>query len=86
MAGPTPQLFFAPSEVGRRLEQWGREEYARRCADALSLFVDGSRGWLTVDQRSGAPEVEQAWADVVAGDVTPDTGVMATFAVETDAT
>ena len=51
---PAPQLFFAPSEVGRRLEQWGREAYQQQCADALATFVEGSRAWLSIDHRTGA--------------------------------
>ena len=40
--GPTPELFFAPTEVSRRLEEWGAEEYQRRCSAALEEFVAGS--------------------------------------------
>ena len=76
LAGPAPQLFFAPSEIGRRHEQWGRDEYARRCGEALATFVAGSREWLSIDHRSGATGVEQAWSDVHAGRIGPDTGVV----------
>ena len=85
MPGPAPQLFFAPTEVGRRMEEWGREEYGRRCAEALDEFVEGSRSWLTVEHRIGAEAVQQAWADVHDGNVTPDVGIVATFH-EPDAT
>jgi Protein of unknown function (DUF2855) len=79
MAGPAPQLFFAPTEVGRRMEEWGRAEYGKRCADALDAFVEGSRSWLTIDHRIGADAVAQGWADVYAGAVSPDVGVVASF-------
>ena len=77
MIGPEPQLFFAPSEVGRRLEQWGRVEYGRRCADALGEFVAGSGEWLEVEHRSGADATQAAWLDVHGGDVAPDVGLVA---------
>ena len=79
MPGPAPELFFAPNEVGRRMEEWGREEYGARCAAALDEFVEGSRSWLTVEHRIGAEAVEGAWADVHAGDVAPSVGLVATF-------
>ncbi|MFK8024633.1 MAG: DUF2855 family protein [Ilumatobacter sp.] len=76
MAGPTPQLFFAPSEVQRRIEQWGREDYAQRCAEAIATFTEASHAWLQVENRTGASGASSAWADVYAGSVAPDTGVV----------
>ncbi len=80
LPGPQPQLFFAPTEVARRLEQWGREEYARRAADALATFVHGSRSWLEVSRRVGPEEVAAAWTEVREGRVRPDVGIVASFA------
>ncbi len=77
MAGPAPQLFFAPSEVSRRSEQWGREEYGRRCADAIAGFATASHAWLTVEHRTGAEGAQGAWADVHAGSVAPSVGLVA---------
>ncbi|WP_040492932.1 DUF2855 family protein [Ilumatobacter nonamiensis] len=80
MEGPQPQLFFAPTEVTRRIDEWGRAEYGRRCADALSEFVDGSRAWMDVEHRTGAGATRQAWLDVHAGEVDPAVGLVATVA------
>lgn len=76
LPGPTPQLFFAPTEVARRLEQWGRAEYAERSADALARFVEGSRDWMSVEHRHGPAGGAAAWGDVHAGTVAPDTGLV----------
>jgi len=76
LAGPRPQMFFAPTEVSRRLDQWGREDYQQRSADALTQFVEGSRAWLSIDHRSGAAGAAAAWADVHDGNVSPDVGVV----------
>jgi hypothetical protein len=77
--GPTPQLFFAPTEVGRRREEWGVEAYDARCAAALDEFVDGSRSWMRIDRRIGADGAESAWRDVFDGAVEPAVGVVAAF-------
>lgn len=79
MAGPTPQLFFAPSEVGRRMQEWGREVYAQRCAEAMSEFAEGSRAWLTVEHRMGPEAAQQAWMDVHDGNVAPNVGIIASL-------
>jgi len=72
--GPTPELFFAPTEVTRRIEQWGAEEYRRRCAEALDKFVDGSHQWLTVARAAGPAAAAATWSEVFDGDVPPNVG------------
>ncbi len=76
MVGPAPQLFFAPSEVTRRTEEWGREEYAHRCAEAIAGFAAASHEWLSVEHRVGAEAAQTAWADVYDGSVAPSMGLV----------
>lgn len=76
MPGPAPQLFFAPSEVSRRIEQWGRAQYGQRCADAIAAFVTSSHDWLSVEHRSGGAGAQSAWVDVLAGAVAPSVGLV----------
>lgn len=73
-AGPTPSFFFAPTEVSRRLEQWGRADYQRRTADALRDFVRGSERWLSVERSSGPEPAQATYQDVFDGSVPPSTG------------
>jgi Protein of unknown function (DUF2855). len=73
-AGPTPSFFFAPTEVNRRMEQWGRAEYQRRSLDALRAFVGGSERWLTVQRSTGPEAAMSTYHDVYAGTVPPSTG------------
>lgn len=79
MPGPTPQMFFAPTEVNRRRQEWGREDFDWRAADALAGFVDGSRSWLTMEHRVGPDATASAWLDVYNGAVAPDVGLVATL-------
>ena len=51
--GPKPELFFAPTEITRREEQWGAATYRERLAAALDAFIDGSDRWLDIQQESG---------------------------------
>jgi hypothetical protein len=73
-SGPAPQFFFAPTEVARRVEDWGRAEYQRRCTEALAAFVAGSTRWLTVERSDGADATEHVWRRVFDGEVPPSTG------------
>ena len=78
-AGPTPELFFAPTEVGRRLEEWGADEYQRRCTEALEEFVAGSRRWLTVHRARGPAAAASTWSEVFDGQVPPSIGRIASL-------
>ncbi len=73
-AGPSPSFFFAPTEISRRLEQWGRADYRRRSADALRVFVRGSERWLTVERSSGPEAAQATYHEVFDGVVSPATG------------
>jgi Protein of unknown function (DUF2855) len=72
--GPTPELFFAPTEVSRRIEEWGAEEYRRRCTEALEEFVDGSHRWIAVERANGRDAAGSAWSAVFGGHVPPSIG------------
>ena len=73
-AGPAPSFFFAPTEVQRRMEQWGRAEYQGRSLEALRAFIGGSERWLTVERSSGPTAAASTYADVFAGTVPPSIG------------
>lgn len=74
VGGPTPQLFFAPTEVTRRIEAWGGDGYRERVAAATHRFVDGSTDWLEVEAMSDAEGGAATWAAVYGGEVAPSTG------------
>lgn len=73
-AGPKPELFFAPTEIGRMMGEWGRDEYGRRTGAALGAFIDDSRRWLSVEHRFGPEAARQTWSEVRDGLVPPDEG------------
>jgi len=79
LAGPAPQFFFAPVDVERRIGIWGRQEYQRRTAEALTEFIEGSRSWMRIERRTGPDGVVSAWADIYAGNVPPAVGIVASY-------
>ena len=40
--GPTPELFFAPTEMARREDEWGAATYHEQLAAAMNDFIEGS--------------------------------------------
>ncbi len=83
MSGPAPQFFFAPMDVERRIVAWGAERYRTLTTAAIVEFIEGSRAWLTIERRTGAPDgphgVASAWADVLGGKVAPNVGIVTSF-------
>lgn len=73
-SGPTPALFFAPTEIDRRQADWGAEEYRRRTTDALFAFIDDSHRWLTVERGSGPAAADATYHAVYDGAVPPSIG------------
>ena len=73
-SGPTPALFFAPTEIDRRQAEWGAAEYRRRTTDALFAFIDDSHRWLTVERSTGSAAADATYHAVYDGAVPPSIG------------
>jgi hypothetical protein len=71
LPGPTPALFFAPTRVSKRAEDWGRAGLEARVADAWHPFCEWTEGWLEPIEGEGFDAVRDAWIDVLEGRVEP---------------
>ncbi len=56
--GHEPEFFFAPSQMAKRGKEWGRDVFNERINTALSLFLDDSTRWLTIEHSHGAEALE----------------------------
>ena len=74
MAGPQPAFFFAPTQVKKRVQDWGARGYQERVVAALGGFVDWSRTWLRVQHAHGAAAATATWSEVHAGRTAADIG------------
>lgn len=74
LPGPRPEFFFAPTQVRKRIQDWGISGYQERIAVAVKQFVDWSGGWLKVRHSHGPSTATAAWREVHAGRVAPDVG------------
>jgi hypothetical protein len=74
LPGPKPAFFFAPTQVKKRVQDWGLRGYQERVAAALGGFVDSSRKWLRVQRSSGPDAAARVWHEVHANAVRPDVG------------
>ncbi len=72
--GPAPEFFFAPSQIAKRTQDWGRRELEKRTAESWEKFSKWSDSWLEIVHHSGADEMTDLWTAMLAGDVDPTQG------------
>ena len=76
LPGARPTFFFAPSQIEKRIADWGPGGFQARLADAWRAFLAGTSGWLRVVHGRGAAAVERAYLDTLEGRVKPDEGLV----------
>ena len=80
LPGPKASLFFAPTQVKKRLGEWGAEEFGRRLAQAWHAFMTAvanpAAPWLTVQQHRGSAAAAAAYPLVFSGKGDPRAGHM----------
>ncbi|KAA2255963.1 DUF2855 family protein [Solihabitans fulvus] len=77
--GPRTAVFFAPNQLRKRVEDWGREELDRRFAEAWLSFVPSVRGWVDVRAQQGPEALRDVWLEVASGRSEPRVGNIVTF-------
>lgn len=78
LPGPRPTLFFAPSQVKKRIADWGGAQFQANVADAWKAFMrpvtDSVAPWLVVRNASGLDAARAAYDEVVSGRAKPAEG------------
>ena len=74
LVGPTPEFFFAPTQIAKRTADWGRAELDRRSGEAWAAYSAWTDGWLDVQRAIGTDAVVAAWTALVAGTPEPRVG------------
>lgn len=74
LPGPTPELFFAPSQVQKRAADWGPAELQNRLAAGWAKFQAFSESWLQVERGQGPEAIARAYEKTLAGQIPPQNG------------
>jgi len=74
LPGVTPEFFFAPGQIQKRIQDWGPGGLQERLGGALRSFLDTTPRWLTVERGYGAAEVERVYQETLAGKAEPRIG------------
>lgn len=74
LTGPRTAVFFAPDQIRKRTQDWGRAELDARFAAAWKRFAPTVAGWVDVVPGHGPEGLGQAWLEVLAGRAAPRAG------------
>ena len=74
LSDPRTSVFFAPDQMRKRTEDWGREELDRRFAVAWKSFAPAAEKWVDVIVEQGPEALQKVWLDVLAGQSPPRVG------------
>jgi hypothetical protein len=74
LPGPKREFFFAPSQIQKRVAEWGPREFQDRLGASLQSFVESTRKWLQVERAYGRDAVERVYQTTLQGSAQPDRG------------
>ena len=80
MPGPKPEMFFAPSQIQKRLKEWGRETFDQKMAVAWSEFLKAAKGWIEVDSNTGEEALASVYQAFIEGSADPARGYVMSLA------
>lgn len=73
-AGAADEFFFAPTQMRKRGQDWGREGLDQRFAEAWQRFAGVVGGWVDIRVATGPEALRQAWIEVYEGRMPPRVG------------
>ncbi len=79
LPGAEPVFFFAPSQVAKRDEEWGKGVVLEKAMMASAQAAEAVKDTIAVKRITGADAVLTAWQDLVANKVDPKTGLLIGF-------
>ncbi|MEO7031743.1 MAG: DUF2855 family protein [Herbaspirillum sp.] len=75
LPGPAPKLFFAPSQIEKRLSEWGPQVFGQRSNEAQLRFIqrvsDASDPWMRLVEHDGLASAQSLLSDMLAGRTVP---------------
>jgi hypothetical protein len=74
LPGPEREFFFAPSQIKKRISDWGPEGFRERLGSSLQSFVESSDKWLQVERSYGRDAVERVYRETLEGSASPAQG------------
>ncbi len=72
--GAKPEFFFAPTQISKRNNDWGKAGLDERVGAAWERYCDWTDSWITFATTNGAAGTEQTFRALLDGGVDPNLG------------
>jgi hypothetical protein len=72
--GPKREFFFAPSQIQKRVSDWGAQGLQERLGASWAAFQKASGAWLRVERGYGRDAVERVYGATLRGEARPERG------------
>ena len=80
LPGPAPILFFAPSQVKKRIADWGGAEFQNKVGHSMQGFIRAASNpkamWMTVEHHQGQAAAKTVYDSVISGNAKAQIGLM----------
>ena len=73
MPGPAQTMFFAPSQIEKRREEWGPGVIEAKLGAAWGPFIEQVSGWIVIQHGAGADAVGDVYVELLENRTRPDT-------------
>ncbi|MBT8089892.1 MAG: DUF2855 family protein [Gammaproteobacteria bacterium] len=70
------EIFFAPSHIQQRLQDWGPDGFARKTSSFMFQTAAKSRSWLQLRKIDGLNGLAEVYDDICAGRIAADQGLI----------
>ena len=74
--GAPAKMFFAPDRVKLRMNDWGREGFAKNLAARWLPFCDNAKNWLDIERSAKVTDLLKVYKDFLDGKASPSKGYM----------
>jgi hypothetical protein len=80
LPGPRPEFFFAPTQISKRTQEWGRDGLDVRIGGAWDRYATWADGWIDFRHAAGPSEVIDVYRELLVGRADPRAGFICTLA------
>ena len=70
------EMFFAPSQIQKRLKDWGQQGFEQKSRDYINHSIGKTRAWLKMTDLNGLEGMEAVFKDLCDGKVPADLGLI----------
>lgn len=79
LPGPRPAFFFAPTQIAKRVEEWGQETMDARLGEAWDEYAAWCDSWIEFREFAGPDAVTAAYLELLEAGADPRVGYICTL-------